>query len=342
MNPTSASTLIEARGVIELLDRPWAILPATLQRIEVLASAQLRGELGAPEAAGLARRNQGDKRGYEVVDGVAILPLRGVITQRPTWLSLLFEETPADGFNRSFTEAIADPNVRAVLLDVDSPGGEAIASQRIAQTIFAARGKKPLVAVGTGVMTSGAYWAAAAADRVLLGSPVVLTGSIGVALAHVDMSTAEQMRGVKITEVTAGKYKRIASEHKPLGDEGLAELQRIVNRLYDTFTGDVARFRQLPAERIRGTEARLFVGEEAILVGLVDGISAGKAIAEVFTARASLPSAKALPLPGAAAAQTREQAPGSKLEHLVARHGLDAVRLAIRERLEAMSSVGKR
>lgn len=315
------TTDARARGVLELLDRPWAVLPATLQRIETLASAYLRGEIG-PSTAALSRPKRAGGRFEVSDDGVAVLPLHGVITSRSTWLSLFFEETSAESFIPTVAAAIADSGVRAVLLDVDSPGGEALASQQIAAAIFAARGQKPVLSVVTGMMTSGAYWAGAGADKVLLASPVALTGSIGTVLAHVDVSEAEAKRGIKVTEVTAGKLKRAASQHRPLDDVGLAELQRIVNSVNDSFIADVSRFRGMSADQVRGQEARVFVGREGIGAGLADGIEPGftEALANIPSSAPVLPSAKAKVLPASGPVSTKPTASIADLERVVAKH----------------------
>ncbi len=307
MKETEAA--LRARGVLELLDRPWCIHRATLQRIAALASAYMRGELHVPDsvarAAGPAHKVAGNlalspsrtaARRFEVRDGVAVLPLRGVITARPTWLGFFLEETAADRFNGMFADAMADPEVRSVLLAVDSPGGESGAAQSIAQRVFGARGGKPVVALTTGMMTSGAYWAAAAANRVLLASPITLTGSIGTVLAHVDFSAREEAQGIKVTEITAGKFKLIASEHRPLSEAGREELQRIVDAVNDAFVSDVARFRGVSGETIRKLEARILVGEEGIAAGLADGMATvDQAVSELVRSNPSVPATSSRP-----------------------------------------------
>ncbi len=284
-----------ARGVLELLDRPWCIVPSVLRKIETLAAAYLRGELELPAAAARSAAPRTKRR--EANGKIAVLPIQGILVQRRTWLSWLFEETSSEQFKEEFNAAVADPEISGIVLDVDSPGGEAHAGQEMAATVSAARGRKPIVALGRAVMASAAQWVAAAADRVLLASPIVLSGSIGTAFAHVDFSGADEKRGLKVIEVTAGKFKRIASQHRPLTAEGHAELQRMVDAMNDVFVADVARLRGIPEKEIRALEARVLIGQEAIEAGLSDGFSSIEEQICALSAQASLPSPTAQSAP---------------------------------------------
>jgi hypothetical protein len=124
-------------------------------------------------------------------------------------------------------------------------------------------------------MASAAYWIGSAASKVFTSNLTNMIGSIGVVQSHVDISRAQDMQGVKTTEITAGKYKRIASQYAPLSSDGRDTLQDQVNQVYQAFVGDVARNRGVSAQAVLDNMAdgRVFIGQQAIDAGLVDGVS---------------------------------------------------------------------
>jgi capsid assembly protease len=123
-------------------------------------------------------------------------------------------------------------------------------------------------------MASAAYWIGSAADKIYISGDTVEVGSIGVVAAHVDVSRLEENFGVKVTEITAGKYKRIASAHAPLSDEGRSSIQDKVDQIYGVFVEDVAKHRNVSVERaLEMADGKLFIGRKAVDVGLVDGIA---------------------------------------------------------------------
>ena len=98
---------------------------------------------------------------------------------------------------------MADPAVKAIVLSIDSPGGTVDGTDNLANAIFAARGKKPIVALGDGTLASAAYWIASGADQIFASDNSAKIGSIGVVATHEDYSRAEENAGVKVTEITA-------------------------------------------------------------------------------------------------------------------------------------------
>lgn len=123
-------------------------------------------------------------------------------------------------------------------------------------------------------MASAAYWIGAAADAVYMTGPTVQVGSIGVVATHTDRSKIDPSTSAT-TEITAGKYKRIASQNGPLTDEGRSEIQSQVDEIYRVFVDDIARFRGASVEDVltRMADGRIFVGAKAQDAGLVDGVS---------------------------------------------------------------------
>jgi signal peptide peptidase SppA len=263
--------------LLDVLNAPWAIVPEKLLEIREIYFTHLRGEKidlrGVEARLGQPLNNQ--REPYQVIDGVAVLPVEGVIAKRMNLFTRISGGVSTQLLERDFRAALADDRAHSILLSVDSPGGNVDGVFELAQTIYAARGKKPVVALADGMMASAAYWIGSAADRVFITGETTQVGSIGVVATHTDISKAEEMRGVKTTEITAGKYKRIASEHKPLSDEARAAIQEQVDHIYSVFVNQVARNRGRDVDTVldKMADGRIFLGKKAAEIGLADGVS---------------------------------------------------------------------
>lgn len=169
--------------------------------------------------------------------------------------------------------AASDPRVSSIVLDVDSPGGTVDGIPELAARIFQARQAKPVVAVANSLMASAAYWISAAAGEIVV-APSGQAGSIGVFTIHIDESEALEAEGLKVTEISAGRYKTEGAPWKPLDEEGLEFLGSQVSLYYDWFVRDVARFRGDSQKGVRGGygEGRVLDGEAAVAAKLADRI----------------------------------------------------------------------
>jgi signal peptide peptidase SppA len=237
-------------------------------RGEKIDLAALEAKIGAPLP--------GATRGYDVTDnGVAIIPVDGVLSKRMNLLSQISGGTSMSILGADIQQALDDPLVNTIILNIDSPGGTVDGTQQLSDLIFNARGTKPIIALADGTMASAAYWIGSAADEVYAASQTTTIGSIGVVATHTDVSGAEAMDGYKTTEITAGKYKRIASQYAPLTQDGRQSIQDSVDYTYSIFVNDVARNRGTDAETVVNNMAdgRTFQGQQAVDAGLVDGIA---------------------------------------------------------------------
>ena len=153
-------------------------------------------------------------------EGVAIIALDGVLAKRMNLLQRISGGSSTQLIERDIKSALADPAVRGILLVIDSPGGTVDGTQELAALVREGAEQKPIVAWSDGLVGSAAYWIASAAPQLFISGDVVQAGSIGVVATHVDISKAEEQRGIKTTEIVAGRYKRIASQHAPLSVEG--------------------------------------------------------------------------------------------------------------------------
>lgn len=264
--------------LIDVLTSPWAIVPAKFAEIKEIYSRHLRGERIDIEAieAKIGKPLANEPKPYQVQDGVALLPLDGVMSKKMNLFTRISGGTSMQIFGRNLRDALADPQVGSVVIMIDSPGGTVDGTHELARTVMSARTQsKPVVSWVDGMMASAAYWVGSAADAVYIGASTDTVGSIGVAMEHVDYSAYEQKLGVKTTDIYAGKYKRIASSNAPLSEEGRAYLQDQVDALYTLFVDAVAQQRGVSAEQVLKdmADGRIFIGQQAINAGLVDGAS---------------------------------------------------------------------
>lgn len=263
--------------LIDIVNAPWAITPEMHSEVQAIYARHMRGDkinIADIEAA-TGKQLGGATSGYDVVNGVAVLPLDGVLAKRMNLFMQISGGTSTQIAANSFREALADPDVSAIILAIDSPGGTVDGTQELADLIYSARDQKPVIALADGTMASAAYWIGSAASQVFMSSLTNIIGSIGVVQAHVDVSQAENMEGRKTTEITAGKFKRIASSYAPLTPEGRATMQDQVDQPYGVFVAAVARNRGVSQDTVLQdmADGRVFIGQQAIDAGLVDGVS---------------------------------------------------------------------
>lgn len=257
-----------------LQDKVWAIHPGKLQEITLLVESFIAGE--RPEFAEAARGRGGqgvDDPPYEMMGNVARIPVYGTLGKRMNLFSNMSGGASYERIGQQLQAALADPNVQAVLLDIDSPGGTVDGVQTLADQILAAQDQKPIVAHSDGQMASAAYWLGSAASKVMA-STTALVGSIGVAGTHFDRSAQDAANGVKRTIISSGKYKRIANDAEPLSPEGQDYLQQVSDTYYQLFLDAVGKNRGLPpaAVHVQMADGRDFVGRQALEAGLVDSI----------------------------------------------------------------------
>jgi capsid assembly protease len=263
--------------IFDILTSPWAIVPEKLFEIQEIYATHLRGEkidIKAVEAA-INKPLENDPKPYQIMGDIALFQIHGVIAKRMNMFTQISGGISTQMLANDIMEAITDPDIKGIVLDVDSPGGTVDGTEDLANVIFNARGRKPIVAWSDGMIASAAYWIASATDSVYISGETPTIGSIGVVATHVDYSEYEKRQGIKTTEVYAGKYKRIASEYKPLSKEGRESIQDRVDYIYSLFVDAVARNRGTDPETVQQTMAdgQLFMGQQAINAGLVDGVS---------------------------------------------------------------------
>lgn len=210
--------------------------------------------------------------GYAVVQGAAIIPVWGTLVHRLGGVRPVSGMTGYDGIRANLQHALADPAVRGIVLDIDSPGGEVTGCFGLADAIFAARGRKPTWAILNECAYSAAYAIASAAERITV-PRTGGTGSIGVIALVADISKALEKGGVTVNVIQFGARKADGLEVLPLSPEARDRFQSDINAVGDIFIETVSRNRNLDAARVRAMEAGTFLGADGVTAGLADAVA---------------------------------------------------------------------
>lgn len=229
-----------------------------------------------PEAtrfAGSRRRAQGGYSMARRVNGVALIDIEGSLVNRGAWIGTDSGLVSYEGISAQIDAAVADDEVHSILLDIDSPGGEATGMFAVAQKVRQAATQKRVVAVVNDVAASAAYGIASGAHEIVI-SPTSFTGSIGVVMVHMDHSGELKKKGVKPTILQKGANKTHGHPFGPLSGDAMSSLNEMMTILYDQFleTVEAGRGSRLDAAAARATEAGIFVGQKAIDAGVADQI----------------------------------------------------------------------
>lgn len=260
------------KGAVQHRQTPWSVRPETLATLRSLASNDLLAE----SAEGNVARQQAALRPPLVATGgVAVIPLRGLITPRPTLFSILFGGGGGlVSWREAFRDALSNDDIAAVLIDVDSPGGSTDLVAETGEEIRAARGTKPIVAIANTWAASAAYWIASQADELVV-TPSGEVGSIGVFALHEEFSKMEERLGITTTLIRAGRYKAEANPYEPLTEEARDAIQATVDEFYEMFVTAVAKGRDASVGDVRNGygEGRMVTASRAVELGMADRVA---------------------------------------------------------------------
>ena len=248
---------------------PWALVQPMVPIIAHILGQRLAGD--AVNTLALAPRSS--PLSNTPRSGVALIPIHGVIAPRMNMLSNISGGATFEEASTALAAAVADPNVSSIVLDIDSPGGSVIGATEFAQRLRKARTVKPIIASANFQMCSAAYWIGANATEVVA-SPSATLGSIGVYSIHEDLSAALEKMGVKLTFISAGKYKVEGNPAEPLSETARALITKHVEASYNRFVGDVAAGRKTTAAAVRAGfgQGAVVMADEARSLGMVDRI----------------------------------------------------------------------
>lgn len=260
---------------------------AKLDRIDgtSIGAAQLRlqaNEWTEGEDASPARRQ------YSVEQRVARVSIDGTLVHKLGGVSPWSGMVGYDCLDRVISDAQANKEVGAVLLDMDSPGGEVSGCFEFARklaTMGARGGGKPIVAFANEMACSAAYAIAASCDAIMTTRTGVV-GSIGVWTMVVDMTKGLSKNGVEVSIVRAGERKARGGAYEHADKETFSKLQAWVDETWDIFADHVAAYRPLSADTVRSLEGDWFTGSDASDIGLVDAVDTPEAIFDAVAALA--------------------------------------------------------
>lgn len=260
----------------KLFNTPLAIHP---QKAEVIVSSlterlgitQIRSAMMEDDDGYFSRKARKDS-GYDVLEGIAIIPVYGTLVQKLGTLRPYSGMTGYDGIRRVFLTAINDPEVKGICLDIDSPGGEVAGCFDLVDLIYAERGKKPIHAILSENAFSAAYAIASAADRIYVPRTGGV-GSVGVIVIHCDWSQHIKDDGLKVSIITYGNRKAESNPYVALSDEAKAAIQHDVDEMGRLFVSTVSRNRGLSETVIRNTQAACYLAAEGVQMGLADVVA---------------------------------------------------------------------
>lgn len=269
-----------------VLNRPLLITP---DKAQVIMSV-LNGRIGvdAPSADRFVGSHaELDEDGYlkkyrsfrRTDDGVGVISIVGSLVNRGAFIGASSGLVSYEGIKHQAKEAREDPGVHSVIIDIQSPGGEAVGAFEAAEQVRLLAREKKTVAVVNGMAASAAYAIASGATEIVT-TPSGISGSIGVVLLHTDMSKRLEREGVSPTLIFAGAHKVDGNPFEPLSDQVQASLQAEVDSIYQMFLETVAlgRGNRLTVDLARATQARSFLGQsldpslDAITNGLADRV----------------------------------------------------------------------
>ena len=249
------------RAFTYALDRPWAITQASLEQILTIA---LRENLDPQAVAAELGRPLENTHTATVRDGVASIPIYGPIFKHANLFTEISGATSTDVIARDFSAALNNPQVRGIVLDIDSPGGEAGGINELSRMIAAGRQKKPVMAYVGDVGASAAYWIASGASQIVADRAAVV-GSIGVVAA------------IRKRDGSANRYEFVSSQSPrknmdPGTPEGAGHVPELLDKTAQVFIETVAQNRNVSVDRVMNDFGRggLLMAEDAVRAGMID------------------------------------------------------------------------
>ncbi len=258
-------------NIVTFLEEPWAIVIESLDMINAIFAAYLDKDVIEIEAK---IKEAPERANAPYMKGrTKVVPVIGPLAKKMNLFTQISGGTSYQMIEKDIKAGLEDKKVDDILLDVDSPGGSVFGLFELANFIHENKNVKPIHAFSSSQMTSAAYMLGSATGHITAGVADQI-GSIGVIMAHYDHSKQDEMRGVKRTFITAGKYKGTGHDAAPLSSEDRKEIKSKVDYYYSMFVDNVARNRGVDSAQVveKMAEGRIFIGEQAREVGLIDKI----------------------------------------------------------------------
>jgi signal peptide peptidase SppA len=273
----------------QLLNKPVAIHP---HKMEILMCA-LQHKLGIVsmetvdgvtleakamiDRAALARdatRDFKSGKTYHVDGDIAVIPVEGTLVHKYGFLDPMSGFCGYDGLSRKLNDAMRDPDILGIWLDIDSPGGAVSGLMAFVEELAMStqeEGGKPIYAYVNEQATSAAYAIASVCDKIY-GPADAMVGSIGAVMVHTSIADALSDNGINVTVIRSGERKMRGNSYENIDKETLSKFQASVDDVRNRFANLVSMGRNIPVAAILATEADWFEGQEAVDRGLMDAI----------------------------------------------------------------------
>jgi len=254
---------------------PWVIEPESLQTIVSIVERRIAGEEIDTSEYTFSHQNELTDSANEggPVSPVGVLNINGPIFPKANMMTQMSGATSIEKLQSDFRQMVTDDTIKSIVLNIDSPGGMSDLIMEMGDTIYEARGQKPIVAVANTTAASAAYWLGSQAEQFYV-TPSGQVGSVGVYTVHQDKSAQQEKEGISTTMISAGKYKVEGSPFGPLSDDAKEHMQERVNETYAEFVSAVARGRGTNEEVVKESygDGRTYRAKTALAMGMVDGV----------------------------------------------------------------------
>jgi protease-4 len=236
----------------------------------MVAAFQRFGGVREPEPIPRFREILLQHGGRGTADKIAVITMRGLISSS---LPGIVSDSMVDDMRAALQQARDDDHVKAIVLEVDSPGGEVTASDAIYSALIKARARKPVVVYMDSLAASGGYYVSCG-GKYLMASETTITGSIGVIIQTLNYEQLFNKIGLASVIFKSGKFKDMLNGARPITPEERELVQSFIIKTYDKFLGIVAKERNLPADLLRNTiaDGRILSGKDAFDNKLIDGL----------------------------------------------------------------------
>ena len=257
--------------IAEFLRTPWALLPEKIQALRLVLARKMSGETIPDEEIaalkGQSKSNVSQQRGR-----VAVLPIVGTLVHRGSGIEESSGVPSILSIGKKFDALMNDPGIKAIVLDIESPGGSVYGTKELGDKIYQARNDKKIVAIANALAASAAYWILCQASEAWM-KPTGHVGSIGVFMAYCDDSKMMADAGIEMTLISSGKYKTEGA-YGPLSEEAKSYFQSECDRYYGMFLDAVARGRGKTTATVQEKfgQGRVVGATEALKAGMVDKV----------------------------------------------------------------------
>ncbi|EKO3667252.1 S49 family peptidase [Vibrio metschnikovii] len=251
-----------------LSQRLGNVLQMTDTEGNVLRSMEMK------QAASSFSSNRSAERSYQVINGIAVVPISGSMVHKYGHVKPYSGMTGYDGIMYRLTEALSDPDVRGVMLDMNTPGGMIAGCFDLADKIAEYRQIKPIWSLGYDMHCSAGQMIASACNRRII-TQTAVAGSVGVIMAHTNVEKMLAQQGVEITLITAGERKADGNPYQSLPADVREKWQAELESNRMMFATKAAQYMNISVEQILATEAETYEGHAAVDVGFADEIVNG-------------------------------------------------------------------